>query len=185
MLAWNMPTQLAIGRPKSDEYKPYQESYVKLVPDGDILAILESAMEQLTSKLRSVPAERASQPIAPGKWTVKQMLGHISDTERVFAYRALSFARGDSNELPGFEQDDYVREAGSDDCSWDSLIDDFEVVRRSTILFFRHLPEAAWMRSGTANKGLFTVRAIAYVLAGHALYHAAQLEQYGVISASS
>ena len=185
MIAWNMPTQFAIGRPQSDEYKPYQEDYVKLVPDGDILATLETTMQQLTSRLRSVSADRASRPIAPGKWTVKQMLGHITDTERVFAYRALSFARGDSNELPGFEQDDYVREAGSDGCSWDSLIEEFEVVRHSTILLFRHLPEAAWMRTGTANQGRFTVRAIAYLLAGHALYHGAQFEQHGVIPASS
>ena len=109
------------------------------------------------------------------------MLGHIIDTERVFAYRALSFARADRSPLPGFEQDDWASEAGSNDCSWDSLMDEFEAVRRSTVLFFRHLPEAAWMRTGTANDGLFTVRAIAFLLAGHALYHTAQLEQNGVI----
>jgi hypothetical protein len=172
---------MAIGRPESGEYKPYQEAYVKLVPAGEIVDILERERRSLVNRLRSVSPERAIQPIAPGKWTVNQMLGHISDTERVFAYRALSFARGDRIPLPGFEQDDYAREAGSNDCSWDSLIEEFDTVRRASVLLFRHLPAAAWLRTGTANEGLFTVRAIAYVIAGHGLYHAAQLEQQGII----
>ena len=117
------------------------------------------------------PNDDAAAPTAPGKWSIKQILGHLCDTERVISYRALRFARGDEKELQGFEQDDYVREAGSNARSLEDLLDELESVRKSTLALFGSLPPEAETRRGVANGNPVTVRALAYIIAGHAQHH--------------
>jgi hypothetical protein len=121
--------------------------------------------------LRGFNEEKGNYRYAPGKWTVKELLGHITDSERVFAYRALVFARNDSAALPGFDQDPWVQYANHSNVSLKDLVDEFDAVRRSTIHLLRQLDPAAWMRLGIANNNPITVRALAYVIAGHTEHH--------------
>jgi uncharacterized damage-inducible protein DinB len=121
--------------------------------------------------LFSVADDEAITPYAPGKWTVKQVLGHIIDAERIFSYRALRIARDDNTPLPGFEQDDYVANADFNSLSLTELLQEYSAVRRATILLFRHLPADAWTRRGTASDNEVTVRALAYIIAGHDQHH--------------
>jgi hypothetical protein len=160
-----------IGRPGPGEFAPYAEKYISLVPDGDILAKLEQQRRDLVLLLSGRSEEDGDFSYGPDKWTVKQVLGHINDTERIFTYRALRIARGDKTPLEGFEQDDYVRDGGFELRSLSDLIEDFIAVRRASVSLFRNLPEAAWTRRGIANHHDFTVRALAYTTAGHELHH--------------
>jgi uncharacterized damage-inducible protein DinB len=165
-------SNLIIGRPESSEYPPYAAAYVNLVVGNDILSILASQLEQSTALLKNVDDRRASEfSYAPGKWTIKQILGHIIDTERIFSYRAHHVARNDAVVLPGFEQDDYVAAGSFNERTLKSLIDEFRIVRQSTIALFQNLPEQAWMRQGNANKYSVTVRGVAFLAAGHELHH--------------
>jgi uncharacterized damage-inducible protein DinB len=160
------------GRPESSEYPPYAAVYVNLVAGEQILSILAAQLEQSTALLKSVDDRRASEfSYAPGKWTIKQILGHLIDTERIFGYRAHHVARNDAAVLPGFEQDDYVAAGSFNERTLKSLIDEFRVVRQSTIALFENLPQPAWMRQGNANKYSVTVRGIAFLAAGHEAHH--------------
>ena len=181
-----MPTSFKISKPERGEYIPYAEKYVALIPDGDILAQLEQQRRDLVLMLSCRSEEEGDFRYAPDKWTAKEILGHINDTERIFVYRALRIARGDKTPLPGFEQDDYVRESGHGRLAFSDLIEDFIAVRRASVSFFRSLPEAAWMRRGIANNHEFTVRAFAYMVAGHELHHTKILnEKYFLALAAS
>lgn len=161
-----------IGRPDTSEYPPYAAAYVNLVVGDDVLSILAAQLEESTALLKPVDDHRASEfAYAPGKWTVKQILGHIIDTERIFSYRALSIARNDATPLPGFEQDDYVAAGSFNERTLVSLIDELRVVRRSTIALFQNLPQQAWLRHGLANKYNVTVRGVAFLAAGHGMHH--------------
>jgi len=164
-------TTLTIGRPEETEYLPYYGKYVSLVPDDNILEVLSSQLDETLALLRSVPETRAGFRYAPGKWSVKELVGHIIDTERIFAYRALRFGRNDMTPLPGYEQDDYIRNASFDACTLAELAAELESVRRSTIFLLQHLDTDAWMRKGLANKSEVSVRALAYIIAGHELHH--------------
>jgi uncharacterized damage-inducible protein DinB len=164
-------------RPGQDEYLPYYETYVKLVGDGDIIGILESQIRETASLLRAVPDSRRSYRYAEGKWSINEVLGHLIDTERIFSNRALRFARGDATPLPGFEQDDYVRAAGFDRYPLSELIQEYEGVRRDTCALYRHLSEEATSRRGTANNAEVSVRALAYITAGHELHHRGVLQR--------
>src|ERR1035437_7074302 len=165
-------SNLIIGRPESSEYPPYAAAYVNLVVGNDILSILASQLEQSTALLKNVDDRRASEfSYAPGKWTIKQILGHVIDTERIFSYRAHHVARNDAVVLPGFEQDDYVAAGSFNERTLKSLIDEFRIVRQSTNALFQNLPEQAWMRQGNANKYSVTVRGVAFLAAGHELHH--------------
>jgi uncharacterized damage-inducible protein DinB len=128
-------------------------------------------MRETQSLLRSIAPAMATHRYAPGKWTVNEVIGHVIDAERIFATRALRFARGDQQPLPGFEQDDYVRAAKSDGYPLAELASELDVLRQATIFFFRHLDEEAWMRKGIASGAEVTVRALAYIIAGHELHH--------------
>lgn len=165
-------TTLTIDRPDETEYASYYGKYVSLVAGDDVLASLGDGLATTLALVRSVPEERANLRYAPGKWSIKELLGHMIDTERIFAYRALRFARGDTTPLPGFEQDDYIRHAAFDACSLDALAAEFESVRRATLFLFKHLDAEAWMRSGVASESAVSVRALAYIIAGHELHHA-------------
>jgi hypothetical protein len=164
-------TALTIGRPEETEYLAYYGKYVALVPDDNILEVLSNQLNETLVLLRSVPEARAGFRYAEGKWSVNELLGHIIDTERIFAYRALRFARNDRTPLPGYEQDDYIRNASFDACALADLAAEFESVRRSTLFLFKHLDGEAWMRKGLANESEVSVRALAYIIAGHELHH--------------
>jgi hypothetical protein len=159
------------SRPEPTEYVPALGNYVDLVPETDILAALEGELEETLSCLRAVSEEVALIRHAPYTWTIKQVLGHIIDSERVFADRALRFARRDAAELPGFDENDYALHALSDDFPLAELVEEFEHLRRSHVGFFRHLHADDWDCSGIANKNRVTVRALAYAIVGHERHH--------------
>ena len=158
-------------KPDQTEFLPYYGKYIDLVPTGDVISTLTTQMAETQVLLRSLPASVATYRYAPGKWSVKEVIGHLIDSERIFASRALRFARNDATPLPGFEQDDYVRNATFDAYPAAELASEFECVRQSTVFLFKHLDEAAWLRRGIANDAEVSVRALAYIIAGHELHH--------------
>ena len=162
---------LAISAPEPSEYAPYFGRYISLIGENDIITSLTRQVGTTLSYLRSLPETRGEFRYAPDKWSVKEVLAHVIDSERVFAYRALSFARNDAALLPGFEQDDWMKASAFDAVPLRELIDEFEHLRLTNILFFKHLPNDAWMRRGVASGNPFTVRSIAYIIAGHELHH--------------
>ncbi|MDH3495822.1 MAG: DinB family protein [Gemmatimonadota bacterium] len=169
-----------IPRPGPDEYDPYYAGYVADVPPGDVVTLLGTQTAELVTWLRAVPPERESHRYAPDKWSIREVVGHLCDTERVLAYRALRFSRGDHTPLPGFEQDDYVREAGCETRTLADLTDEFLAIRRATVALFRGMSGAMTARHGTANDVGVSVRALAYIIAGHERHHARVLrERYG------
>lgn len=165
-------SDLSLGRPESSEYPPYASVYVNLVMGDQILRILAAQLEETVALLKSVDDRRASEfSHAPGKWTLKQVLGHIIDAERIFGHRALCIARKETAAMPGFEQDDYVAAGSFNERTLNGLIDEFRIVRQSTIALFQNLPQQAWLRQGIANKYTLTVRGLAFLAAGHELHH--------------
>lgn len=164
-------------RPGSGEYGAYHVRYLERVPHGDVLETLAREGAAFVRRLRALPADREEHRYAPGKWTVREIVGHCIDTERVFVQRALWFARGDPSPLPGFEQDDWARASNAGRRPLAELAEEHEAVRRSTLLLFRGLDGEAAARRGIADRVEFTVRAIAWILAGHELHHRAVLEQ--------
>jgi uncharacterized damage-inducible protein DinB len=170
-------TKARATKPDSTEYLPYYARYISLVAAGDVLQSLASQMRETQTVLRAIPASMSTHRYAPGKWSVNQLLGHVIDSERIFAGRALRFARADSSPLPGFEQDDYVANASFDAYPLRELAAELDVVRQSTLQLFLHLQEDAWLRRGTANGAEVSVRALAYIIAGHELHHRAILQE--------
>ena len=165
------PAGFASGRPEPGEYAPYHDRYISLISGSDIVGALDSG-RRLTMLLLSGRDESDGDfRYAPDKWTAKEVLGHICDTERIFAYRALRMARGDRTPIEGFEQDDYVRNGQFARRPLEELIEDYIAVRRATLTLLRNLDETAWMRRGIANKNEVSVRALAYIIAGHEVHH--------------
>jgi len=174
-----MPTTLS--RPAADEYLPYYERYVTLVPDGNLVDVLVDQQLDTIGMLRRVDDERGLYAYAPGKWTIKEVIGHLSDAERVFAYRALRFARGDDQPLAGFDENAYAPAGRFNERRIGSLIDEFQSIRAGTVHVFRYLDEDEWARRGIANGNPISVRALGFVIAGHELHHARLLrERYGL-----
>ena len=171
------PPTFTIARPQPGEYAPYYGRYISLVPGEDILSTLDQQRRETMMLLCGGDDEDGDFRYAPDKWSAKEVLGHLCDTERIFAYRALRIARADATPIEGFEQDDYVRNGGFALRSLADLIEDFIAVRRATLSLLRNLDEAAWMRRGIANKNEVTVRALAYIIAGHELHHRRILEE--------
>ena len=170
-----MPT---ISRPAATEYAPYYEKYVGKIPeDVDILDLLEQQLGDTIHLLSGVSEERAGHRYAPDKWSVKEVVGHMVDTERVFAYRALCFARGDAGPFPSFEQDGYVANGGFEARTLRDLVGEFVHVRRGNLHMLRGLPADAWTREGVASNVRFTVRAMPYILAGHERHHVQLLRE--------
>ena len=161
----------AATKPEPTEFAPYYGKYVSLVPEGEIVETLRRQMEDTLATLRSLPPEMGDFRYAPDKWSIKDLVGHIADSERIFAYRALRFARNDQNPLAGFEQEGYVDAARFDRLQLSDLIDDLEIVRKATLGLFRSLDETAWSRRGVASENEVTVRALAHIIAGHELHH--------------
>jgi DinB superfamily len=160
-----------LERPKPDEYNSYFDRYISLIPGNDVVATLASQWPKTVALFSSRSEQDGDLRYAPGKWTVKETLGHISDSERILSYRALRFARGDTTPIEGFEQDDYVRGGPVSDLKLADLVEEFQTVRAATLALFRHLRPGDWTRSGIANSNPITVRALAYAIAGHEVHH--------------
>ena len=171
------PAAFAIARPGPGEYAPYYDRYISLIPGTDILGTLDSQRRQTMLLLSGRDEEDGDFRYAPDKWSAKEVLGHVCDTERIFAYRALRISRGDQTPMEGFEQDDYVRNGPFGHRPLAELIEDYIAVRRATLTLLRNLDEAAWVRRGLANKNEISVRALAYIIAGHELHHRRILEE--------
>jgi uncharacterized damage-inducible protein DinB len=164
-------------RPESGEYAPYYETYIALVPGNDIVGVLEAQRKQMMQLFVARSERDGNFRYAPEKWTVKEVLGHVADTERIFAYRALRIARGDQTPLSGFEQDDYVRAGAFGERALADLAEEFAHVRNATVALFRSVGKDAWLRRGIANKNEVSVRALAFIVAGHELHHRHILEE--------
>jgi uncharacterized damage-inducible protein DinB len=159
------------GRPQPGEYGSGYERYINLASEEDVVAALEAQSQETAALLGGLSEEQASQRYAPDKWSIKQLVGHVTDSERIFAYRALSIARGETTPLPGFDQDPYVANAASDDRSISDLTEELAAVRRANLMMFRAFSEEAWHRSGTASEYPISVRAIAFIILGHERHH--------------
>lgn len=170
-------SHLIIARPKPGEYAPYYDRYLEAVPDGDLLRLLEEGAEEVLDLLRAFGEDRGDYRYAPGKWSVKEVVGHVTDTERVFAYRALRFARGDTTPLPGFDQDQYVAAAGFNRRLLADVAEEFTDVRKATVKLLAGLDAQALRRAGVASGHLMSVRAAAWIIAGHEQHHAQLLRE--------
>jgi hypothetical protein len=166
-----------VARPQADEYAPYYGKYISLVQSEDIMAALDQQRRDMMKLLSCKEEEDGDFRYAPGKWSAKEVLGHMCDTERIFAYRALRISRGDATPLASFEQDDYVLNGPFAHEPMAEIVEDYIAVRRATITLLRNLDEAAWLRRGVASNKEVTVRALAYMIAGHELHHRAILEE--------
>jgi len=161
-----------IEKPREGEYPACAQIYIDLLPDdGLILKYLADNLKATRKFVLSIPKDRLLHRYAEGKWSIKEILGHIVDDERIYVYRALRFARNDSTELLGFDQDQYARYSDANKRASTDLLDEFSLVRRSTIAFFKSLDAAALLRTGVANGQKVSVRALAYRIAGHELRH--------------
>jgi hypothetical protein len=157
--------------PARDEAADYYFNYIDQVPDGDICATLEAQTAEALGTFAAIGEERSRHRYGADKWSIREVIGHINDTERLFLARAFWFARGFDTPLPSFDQNVAVASAGADDRTLSSHVEEFRAVRASTLAFFRNLPPEGWMRRGTASGNPFTVRALAYLAAGHVTHH--------------
>jgi hypothetical protein len=168
-------------RPGRDEAAEYYFRYIDRVPEADVLAVLAAQKDEALASWRKVSEEDSGRRYEEGKWSARQVLSHVSDCERVFALRALWFARGLDAPMPSFDQDVCIESAGADDVPWSRHLADFEAVREATLTLFGNMPAAAWSRRGVASGHEVTVRALAYIIAGHVAHHRAVLaERYGI-----
>ncbi|HEY2646468.1 MAG TPA: DinB family protein [Candidatus Acidoferrales bacterium] len=170
-------TKMMKNKPAPGDYAPYALQYISLVSGDDILDALHAQLKQTVTLFSGRSERDGNFRYAPDKWTVKEVVGHVADTERIFAYRAMRIARGDQTPLAGFEQDDYVRAAGFGARKLTDLIEEYEDVRHASLSLFHSLDEGAWSRHGVASNNRVTVLALAYITAGHELHHRKILEE--------
>jgi DinB superfamily len=172
-----------IARPQLGEHDPYYSRYIDLVPDGDLLTLLDAQHRTTQSMLASLTVQQARHRYAEGKWSVTEVIGHLADTERIFSYRALRFARGDETPLAGYDENAYTPAGRFDERSLGDVAGEFAAVRAATIAFLRGLTSDAYERSGVANGCPVSVRALAYIIAGHERHHVQVLKtRYGIPS---
>lgn len=172
---------LGIGEPETTEYAPHFESYVARVRGKDVVKVLEEQAGTLRRRVAAIGEERGGYRYADGKWSIREVVGHCTDAERVFSYRALAFARGEKAALPAFDENEFARTSGHDAIPLDELVGEFESVRAATLHLLRHFTPEAWGRGGIASGKPITVRALAFIMAGHVAHHLAILhERYGV-----
>ena len=160
-----------MNRPTETEYAPYYQGYVDQVNENDIMAVLRSELDDLDVLLGRVPAEKETYAYAEGKWTIREIIDHLIDGERVFGYRALCIARGEKQNLPGFDQNDYMQTAPYNRIELEDLLSEMRLARLSNIAMFRSLDEDAWSRVGVANANEVSVRALAFIMGGHVRHH--------------
>ncbi len=160
-----------LGRPERSEAAPYYFSYIDHVSGDDVVRLLDEQLATLLPRLESISERQSLYRYAPDKWSMREVLGHINDCERLFTLRAFWFARGFDTALPSFDQNTAVQAAGANEIIWSRHVDEFRVARAATLAFFGNLPEDAWLRSGIASDNQFTVRALAYMAVGHVTHH--------------
>src|SRR5215207_92809 len=160
-----------MNRPDPSEYNPYYQRYVSYVENNDIIDTLASQPTKLQDMLSRIPEEKGTHRYAEGKWSIKELLGHLLDGERIFSYRVLRISRADETPIEGFEQDGYIENAHSDDRSFAELLEEFSLLRRANMLLFNNLTDDGWGRLGTASDSPVSVRALAYIMAGHIEHH--------------
>ena len=158
-------------RPQPDEAAEYYFKYIDQVPAGNVVHLLDAQLAEAAAQFRSISDEASTRRYAPDKWSIRQVISHVNDTERLFVFRALWFARGFDSALPSFDQEVAIAAAAADGRSWDSLVDEFAAIRRASVTFFASLPDEAWSRRGVASGNPFSVRALAYLTAGHVTHH--------------
>jgi DinB superfamily len=166
-----------IGIPERTEAASYYFTYIDRITEPDIVARIEAQHDETLALLRGISEEKSLHRYAPGKWSIREAWGHVNDAERIFLHRALWFARGFDAPLASFDQEIAVRGAHSDSIPWAAHVEEFRTIRLGTISFFRNLPAGAWMRGGTASGNPFTVRSIAFIIAGHVSHHEAILRE--------
>jgi hypothetical protein len=165
------------NRPERSEAAEYYFKYIDLVPEGDICHTLQAQLTDTLALLEGIPRDRVDHRYAPDKWSIREVVNHLNDTERLFAFRAFWFARGFDSPLPSFDQHTAVSHAEAAATPWDQHVDEFRSLRASTLTLFRHLPADAWLRRGIASDNPFSVRALAYLAAGHVMHHTAILRE--------
>lgn len=172
---------LPIPKPEVGEYAPYTIEYISLVPDdNNVLEHLETNVTEISDYVRTLSPEKLTTPHAEGEWTIQDILVHIIDTERVFSYRALRIARGDTTELPGFYQTDYAATANANTRTLDSILEEYVAVRHASLSLFRSLDESVLINTTVASSNPTSVRALIYQIAGHELHHLESIkENYG------
>ena len=168
-------------RPAATDYAPGHAGYVALVPEDDVMTAMEQQSSEMQKVFASIDEARGAYCYAPGKWSIKEVMGHIADAERILGYRALAVARGDQTPLPSFDEQEYVANANFDDWKLGDLAEQYALSRRTNIVFFQNLRDEAWERRGVANNTSVSVRGLAYVIVGHVRHHLQVLrERYGV-----
>jgi len=170
-------TEQAVGFPERHEAAPYYFKVIERIPDPDVVGVLETQLEDAALFLAGISDERSGHRYEPGKWSIRQVVSHLADSERVFLFRALWFARGFTDPLPSYDQHVCADAARAHELPWKSIVEELLAVRRASVLFFRNLPQEAWAKSGIASDNSFTVRALAYVLAGHWDHHLSVIEE--------
>ncbi len=160
-----------IGRPHESEAAPYYWTYINQAPGENPVSLIDDQLAEVQELFHAITDEQSKHRYAPDKWSIRQLLNHVTDTERAFLFRALWFARGFTEPLPGYDQDVAATGAQADRVDWLAHVDEFIAVRRATLGFFRNLPPDAWERSGIASEKRFTVRALAYIIPGHVAHH--------------
>jgi uncharacterized damage-inducible protein DinB len=159
------------GRPQADEAAPYYFTYIDQVPGDDPLAVIQAQIEECNQLFSTISDEKSRYRYAPDKWSIRQVLNHINDTERAFAFRALWFARGFDTPLPSYDQDIAAGAAQADAVEWSAHVEEFKRVRLASISLFQNLPSESWLRTGVASGNPFTVRALAFIIPGHVTHH--------------
>jgi hypothetical protein len=163
------------GRPQEGDAAPYYFPYIDQVPGDDVLAAIESQLDEVLAVFAGISEDVSLCRYAPDKWSIRQMLNHVTDTERAFAFRALWFARGFPTPMPGYDQNIAVARAQADNVAWSAHVEEFRQVRLSTVSLFRNMPAEGWTRGGIASDKHVTVRALAFIIAGHVTHHVAIL----------
>lgn len=172
---------MTTGRPQPSEYAPFYAEYIATVPDGDIVQLLEQQVVALRAFAGRLAPERETFRYAPDKWTVRELAGHVTDAERVFGYRLVCISRGDRTSFPGFDENEYVAAANFNARPLQALVDEFALLRGANLMAMRALDAAAWQRVGLANNAPVSVRALAYIMAGHVNHHLDMLRtRYGL-----
>jgi len=165
------------GRPEANEYGPFYRGYIDLVTESDICEAAETSARDMAALLAGIGEERWSHRYAPEKWSIKQLVGHVTDGERVFAYRTLCIARGETQSLPGFDETDYMRNSNFDRRPFAELVAELNLVRQASIAMLRGFDPAVWQNAGVANNQPITARGVAYAMVGHARHHMNILRQ--------
>ena len=158
-------------RPETNEFAPYYNTYISLIEGDGVMSVLDAQSRELSAIFSAMPEEKGTFAYAPGKWTIKELLSHLIDAERIFAYRVLRISRGDETSIEGFEQDGYIETSNANYRSFAALVDEFDFQRRSNMLMLDNIDEAGSIRMGTASNNPISVRALAYIMAGHVTHH--------------